>query len=162
MIPEYVDDGALRKQDQVELDGYLKATDRAEDWPAAAQPFFSGREAQINAFRTMLDVMSDGRRTNLAFVAHGAPGAGKSALLSQLVADMDALPTLGGKPWLPVEIPRSAAASPHAILRRGFGAFGVTLGPTPGVPDEGIMDVVAAKLGLTALQRTTTSPCTGL
>ena len=238
MIPEYIDDGALRMQDDVDLDEYLKATDRAEDWPAAAQPFFSGREAQINAFRTMLDVMSDGRRTNLAFVAHGAPGAGKSALLNQLVADMDALPTLGDKPWLPVQIPRSAAASPHAVeraanraaadrlsrqgpattaravervraglqsalegplgeagvreealglfqqlrerppdstqadalrdraqgllaqagsgvhkalhavLRRGFGAFGVTLGPAPGVPDEGIMDVVAANPAL--------------
>lgn len=238
MIPEYVDDDALREQDQVELDRYLKATDRAEDWPAAGQPFFSGREAQINAFRAMLDVMLDGRRANLAFVAHGAPGAGKSALLSQLVADMDDLPTSGGKPWLPVEIPRSAAASPHAVeraanramadrlsrrggaavreaaeraqatlqsalggplgesgvreeasdlfqrlreqpldlpqadalgdqaqgilaqagsgvhkalhavMRRGFGAFGVALGPAPGVPDEGIMDVVAANPAL--------------
>ena len=36
MIPEYIDDGALHKQDKVDLDEYLKATDRAEDWPAAA------------------------------------------------------------------------------------------------------------------------------
>ena len=101
MIPEYIDDGALRKQDEVELDEYLKATDRAEDWPAAAQPFFSGREAQINAFRTMLDVMSDGRRTNLAFVAHGAPGAGKKRLAQSIGGRHGTpSPTLGGKPWL--------------------------------------------------------------
>lgn len=234
MIPQYVDDGALREQDDVGLDAYLRTTDRAGAWPAGAQPFFSGREADINAFRDMLRCMLDGERMNLAFIIHGAPGAGKSALLHQLAADMGNLPEVGGQPWLPVRLAGSDAASPHGAervanraaaarlaqqgpeairqaaeqaravidgaladrqdasgsrmealklinglgedlsnparaddrdwqvrdllgragsgvrrtlhgaLRRGFGAFGVSVGPAPGQPAEGIADVVAA------------------
>lgn len=238
MMPQYVDDGALRPQDRVGLDAYLRTTDRAGAWPAGAQPFFSGREANINAFRDMLHCMLDGERMNLAFIVHGAPGAGKSALLHQLAADMGGLPEANGQPWLPVRLARSDAASPHAAeraanramaarlaqqgaeairqaaeraqaviqralddhpeasgartealslindlgdglsdpsgaddrdwrvrdlvdragsgvrrtlhaaLRRGFGAFGVSMGPAPDLPDEGIADVVAANPGL--------------
>ena len=238
MMPQYVDDGALRPQDGVGLDAYLRTTDRAGAWPAGAQPFFSGREGNINAFRDMLRCMVDGERMNLVFIIHGAVGAGKSALLHQLAADMGGLSEAGGQPWLPVRLARSDTASPHAAeraanraaaallaqqgneairqaaeraqsviqraledhpdvsgsrrealnlindlgeglsdpsgaddrdwrvrdlvdragsgvrrtlhaaLRRGFGAFGVSLGPAPGLPDEGIADVVAANPGL--------------
>ena len=238
MMSQYADDGALRPQDRVGLDAYLRSTDRAGTWPAGAQPFFSGREAHVNAFRDMLRCMVDGERMNLAFIIHGAVGAGKSALLHQLAADMGGLPEAGARPWLPVRLARSDTASSHAAeraanraaaarlaqqgteairqaaeraqavvqralgdhpdasgarnealdliddlgdglsdpsraddrdwrvrdlvdragsgvrrtlhaaLRRGFGAFGVSLGPAPDFPDEGIADVVAANLGL--------------
>ena len=243
-IPEYGDDGSLRPQDQVGLDEFLLSSDRAERWALGAQPFFSGRVDEINAFRNMLLLMSrpsakDGAQ-NLACLFQGAPGAGKSALLSQLGYDMGRLPDVEGIPWLPVRLAPAAAGSPHAIeraanraaagrlarsgdraiqraadqsrsilerglsgqapseeirgaavdllgrvaqrlgqppgpqaaadwdrqamdllgqargearralqsvIRRGFGVFGVTVGPAPGDPDEGIADLVDANPG---------------
>ena len=49
--PNYIDRGELREQDMVSLQEYLAASDRAIPDRRRGMPFFSGREAELGAFR---------------------------------------------------------------------------------------------------------------
>lgn len=115
--PSYVDDGELREQDQVPLDEYLSQSDRATPNEGRGMPFFSGREAEISAFRRMVNGIAHGRKSNATMAVEGPPGAGKSALLCQFVEEMRSLPAIGDPPrlWLPVFINGASALCPADI-----------------------------------------------
>ena len=125
--PKYVDDGSLRTQDDVPLARFLSYQDRSQ-LVIGGQPFFSGREREVRAFREMANALSDGAQGNTTLVVEGPPGAGKSALMMQFVEEMRHLPNTerGERRWLPVilagaeaECPgRIADAVDHAIGRR--------------------------------------------
>ena len=79
-------------------------------------PFFSGREAEISAFRKVANALLLGRQGNATIVVEGPPGAGKSALMGQFMEEMRSFPPAGsGRRWLPVEIDAEVAESPADI-----------------------------------------------
>lgn len=126
--PRYVDDGSQREQDHVSLDVFLAARDRAkhyDEW-GLGPPFFSGRVDEINAFRALLARSAAGERSDATFVIEGPPGAGKTALVSQLVAEVEGFGVRprGGSSWLPVLLSASDTASPRRIERRVNAAIG--------------------------------------
>ena len=112
----YRDDCKLRDQDIVDVERYLSMRDRA---PATGGgvPFFSGREAEIGAFREMANSLSRGLGANASIVVEGPPGVGKSALLGQFMEEMRSLPLTGarGRQWLPVPLSAGDAESPPDI-----------------------------------------------
>ncbi len=129
--PGYFDDGSQREQDRVSLDVFLAARDRAkhyDEW-GLGPPFFSGRVDEINAFRALLARSAAGERSDATFVIEGPPGAGKTALVSQLVAEVEGfgVPPQGGAGWLPVLLSASDTASPRRIERRVNAAIGAYL-----------------------------------
>ena len=109
----YRDDSELREQDIVDVERYLSMRDRA---PANGRgaPFFSGREAEIGAFREMANSLSQGLAANASIVVQGPPGVGKSALMCQFMEEMRSLPptATGGRRWLPVSVSAGDAESP--------------------------------------------------
>ncbi len=58
----------------------------------AGSPFFSGREVEINQFRESAGQLAKGFRANNTLVFEGPPGCGKTALLDQITADVNAYP----------------------------------------------------------------------
>ena len=116
--PNYRDDGRLRPQDEVPLPVFLANDDRA-DMGERGQPFFSGREREIQAFRKTANALAMGKRGNATLVVEGPPGAGKSALLMQFVEEMRHLPNTeaGGRRWLPVPMNGSRAECPSHIVQ---------------------------------------------
>ena len=114
----YVDDGALREQDRVDLEDFLSDVDRAE-LDGRGVPFFSGRETEIMAFRSIVNRLSRGRQGNATIVVEGPPGAGKSALLAQFQEEISGLPPTesGQRQWLPVFLPANFAEAPKEIAR---------------------------------------------
>lgn len=116
--PNYVDDGALREQDRVDLEDFLADVDRAE-LNGRGVPFFSGREREIKAFRHIVNRLSRGRQGNATIVIEGPPGAGKSALLAQFQEEISSLPPTesGQREWLPVFLPANLAEAPKEIAR---------------------------------------------
>ncbi len=116
MDASYVDDGALREQDSVPLAIFLADKDRAQ-LTGRGQPFFSGREGEINAFRSMANALLLGRSGNATLVIEGPPGAGKSALMAQFQEEMRSLPPTGSgeRRWLPVLLNGARAECPQAI-----------------------------------------------
>lgn len=115
--PNYVDDGALREQDRVPLEDFLAFDDRAQ-FTGRGQPFFSGRDKEISAFRQVANALLLGHRGNATLVVEGAPGAGKSALLAQFQEEMRSFPPAGPnrRRWLPVMIDGALAMSPLEIM----------------------------------------------
>ena len=115
--PSYADDGSLREQDQVPLRNFLAFKDRAQ-LKGRGQPFFSGREKEINAFRSVASALSLGIGGNATLVVEGPPGSGKSALLAQFQEEMRGLPPteVGGRRWLPVLLDGALAMSPREIM----------------------------------------------
>ena len=113
----YVDDGALREQDRVPLEDFLAFGDRAQ-FTGRGQPFFSGREREINAFREIANALLLGHRGNATLIVEGPPGAGKSALLAQFQEEMRTLPPAGSgaRRWLPVTLDGALAMSPSEIM----------------------------------------------
>ncbi|MCY4342389.1 MAG: ATP-binding protein [Gammaproteobacteria bacterium] len=116
--PNYVDVGALREQDRVDLEDFLSAMDRAE-LNGRGVPFFSGRETEVTAFRGIVNRLSRGRQSNATIVVEGPPGAGKSALLAQFQEEIHGLPPTesGQREWLPVFLPANFAEAPKEIAR---------------------------------------------
>ena len=114
----YVDDGALREQDGVPLPVFLADKDRAQ-LTGRGQPFFSGREREINAFRSMANALFLGRPGNATLAVEGPPGAGKSALMAQFQEEMRTLPPTGSgeRRWLPVLLNGARAECPQAIAQ---------------------------------------------
>ena len=110
----YRDDSKLREQDAVDAERYLSMRDRA---PANGRgvPFFSGREAEIGAFREMANSLSQGLAANASIVVQGPPGVGKSALMCQFMEEMRSLPLAGGRRWMPVPLSAGDAESPPDI-----------------------------------------------
>lgn len=110
-------DGILRRQDQVALDAFIQAEDRTE-LLAAGPPFFSGREPELGVFRDMLDGLEGGRLANATYLVQGPPGAGKTALMSQCMAEASTRPpTKEGRVWLPVVVPSKPADDPTVLGR---------------------------------------------
>ena len=123
--PNYVDDGQLRGQDRVSLSSFLANDDRA-DMGGGGQPFFSGREREIRAFRKTANALAMGKRRNATIVVEGPPGAGKSALLMQFLEEMRHLPNAeaGGRRWLPVILNGPEAECPSLIAQAVDQAIG--------------------------------------
>ncbi|MCZ0945749.1 MAG: ATP-binding protein [Gammaproteobacteria bacterium] len=126
--PDYVDDGALREQDRVDLEDFLSDMDRAELGERGVA-FFSGRETEITAFRRIVNRLSRGRQGNATIVVEGPPGAGKSALLAQFQEEISGLPPTesGQREWLPVFLPANFAEAPKEIARAIDRAISVRL-----------------------------------
>ena len=112
----YRDGGEIRGQDRVPLDEFLALGDQARI-SKRGQPFFSGREKEISAFRKVANDLFLGQRRDATIVVEGPFGAGKTALLSQFMREMAFLPPTGSgaRRWLPVPIDASAAEVPLAI-----------------------------------------------
>ena len=117
--PNYIDRGELREQDMVSLQEYLAASDRAIPDRRRGMPFFSGREAELGAFRHMVNGIALKRKANATIAIEGPPGAGKSALLCQFMEELRQLPPVGDPPrrWLPVFMDGASAMSPDEIMR---------------------------------------------
>ena len=140
--PNYVDDGVLREQDRVALEDFLSDVDRAE-LGGRGVPFFSGRESEIMAFRSIVNRLSRGRQGNATIVVEGPPGAGKSALLAQFQEEISGLPPTesGQREWLPVFLPANFAEAPKEMARAIDRAISIRLAdqilrssqPTPGL-----------------------------
>ena len=80
----YRDDGALRDQDRVPLSWFAQPHERAGDL-RGAEPFFSGREENVNAIlRAADDTAQRGNGVDATCLVTGPPGAGKTALLAQV------------------------------------------------------------------------------
>ncbi len=111
----YRDNGVLRDQDRVSAEVFVADRDRAQ-MTGRGVPFFSGREAEISAFRKVANALLLGRQGNATIVVEGPPGAGKSALMGQFMEEMRSFPPVGsGRRWLPVEIDAEVAESPADI-----------------------------------------------
>ncbi len=153
------------------LESWLRRADRAE---AGREPFFRGRDAEFEVFRSALESLEEGIVGGGTMVFQGAPGAGKSALMQEC---MEAVRQYSAPetPWVAVDMPfenldsapavisaihravrteseRLRAASPDrfqafrrslaqqggdlldALMKRGAGAFGITVG---GLPETG-------------------------
>lgn len=113
---KYTDDGALREQDKVPLEDFLAFKDRTQI-TGRGQPFFSGREREINAFRSVANALSLGHTSNATLVIEGPPGAGKTAILAQFQEEVRSYPPTesGDRQWLPVFLNGVRAESPRSI-----------------------------------------------
>ncbi len=112
----YIDDGSDRPQDDVEPEAFAKMRDRAP-LTGAGSPFFSRREVEINQFRESAGQLAKGFRANNTLVFEGPPGCGKTALLDQITADVNAYPAdRCGRDWLPVCMNGSRAMDPAAVM----------------------------------------------
>lgn len=127
--PNYIDDGALRPQDRVDLNWFIQARDRALVGEGGV-PFFSGREREVSECREMINRLSSGIQSNATIVVEGPPGAGKSALLAQFHEEMMQLrPTESGqRQWLPVFLGANLAESPKGIASAIDSAIATRLG----------------------------------
>ena len=96
---------------------FLAVRERAQ-FTGRGQPFFSGREREINAFREVANALLLGHRGNAMLIIEGPPGAGKSALLAQFQEEMRSLPPTasGARRWLPVTLDGALAMSPPEIM----------------------------------------------
>ena len=126
--PNYIDDGALRQQDRAPLEVFLADHDRTQI-TGRGQPFFSGREKEVGVFRQAVNALSLGRQGNATIAVEGPPGAGKSALMSQFMEEMEGLPLteVGGRRWLPVVLDGSVAMSPQELMAEINGAIAEAL-----------------------------------
>ena len=103
------DDGRLRPQDNVPYEDWIADVDRAGDVP---EPFFSGRDGDLTAAATAMDMVSRGRGGGQTLCFSGAPGAGKTSLMRQLVE----WTAQNRNDWLPVVVGGQAALSLPAII----------------------------------------------
>ena len=103
------DDGRLRPQDNVPHEDWVADVDRAGDAP---EPFFSGRDGDLTAAAAAMDMVSRGRGRGQTLCFSGAPGAGKTSLMRQLVG----WTVQNRSDWLPVVVGGQAALSLPAII----------------------------------------------
>ena len=103
------DDGRLRPQDDVPHEDWVADVDRAGDAP---EPFFSGRDGDLRAAAAAMDMVSRGRGRGQTLCFSGAPGAGKTSLMRQLVG----WTAQNRSDWLPVVVGGQAALSLPAII----------------------------------------------
>ena len=103
------DDGRLRPQDDVPYEDWIADIDRAGDAP---EPFFSGRDSDLTAAAAAMDMVFRGRGRGQTLCFSGAPGAGKTSLMRQLVG----WTAQSGSDWLPVVVGGQAALSLPAII----------------------------------------------
>ncbi len=147
IAPVYLDTGRLRPQDDVDLDVFIDSGDRAIVGDGVAQPFFSGRERELAAFYKTLFHFGRGYRENLTQVVEGPPGAGKSALMAQCMAQTREfeVPRSGGR-WLPVRLPAAAAGSPGELAARINEAIARRLAAPDGRNERQVLLVDTAEL----------------
>ncbi len=93
--------------DPLPLDTWLGRVDRAE---AGREAFFRGRNAEYEVFRSALTSFSEGAVGGGTMVFHGAPGAGKSALMQECMAAVR-LHSTPEAPWVAVAIKSRALQS---------------------------------------------------
>ena len=103
------DDGRLRPQDDIPHEDWIADVDRAGDAP---EPFFSGRDGDLTAAAAAMDMVSRGRGRGQTLCFSGAPGAGKTSLMRQLVG----WTAQSRSDWLPVVVGGQAALSLPAII----------------------------------------------
>ena len=153
----YIDDGGLREQDDVKLEAFLADADRTQP-TGRGQPFFSGREREINAFRGMARALALGRPANATLVVEGAPGAGKTALLAQFQEELRSYPPAGGaRRWLPVLLNGAHAECPRVIgwaVDDGIAKqLGADVLATEAGKEGGRLERLAAFLGAAAAEK---------
>ena len=99
------------------LDVWLRRSDRAE---LGREPFFRGRGAEFEIFRTAAESLNDGFIGGGTMVFQGAPGAGKTALMQECIEAVRRHSTPEA-PWIAVELYpgtlESAGAAVTAIVR---------------------------------------------
>ena len=118
MQDAYIDDGALRPQDQIALSLFLSTQDRAKLLSQQGVPFFSGRESEVNVFRRALIGLEQGLLADATIAVEGPPGAGKTALMAQCIGEVAMRPpTPEGREWLPVIVEPDDTNSPEAFGR---------------------------------------------
>ncbi|MDE0308381.1 MAG: ATP-binding protein [Acidiferrobacterales bacterium] len=79
---------------------WLRHTDRAD---SGREPFFSGRDAEYEVFRSALESLEEGIVGGGTMIFHGAPGAGKSALMLECMEAVRRHST-PDDPWVAVPI----------------------------------------------------------
>ncbi len=86
--------------DPLPLETWLRRTDRSE---AGREPFFRGREAEYEVYRSAVTSLSEGIVGGGTMVFQGAPGAGKSALMEECMEAVRRHSTPEA-PWVAVAI----------------------------------------------------------
>ena len=94
---------------------WLEDSDRADGGHREA--FFTGRDAEFEMFFRGLRGLAHGRVGGQALVYQGAPGAGKSAMVNEFAAAVEAH-SKPGVPWVPVRLSPGTLASPFDAARR--------------------------------------------
>ena len=115
------DDGRLRPQDNIPYEDWIADVDRAGDAP---EPFFSGRDSDLTMAAAAMDMVSRGRGRGQTLCFSGAPGAGKTSLMRQLVG----WTARTRSDWLPVVVGGQAALSLPAIIDAIDRALGARCG----------------------------------
>ncbi len=95
-------------------DVWLRHTDRSE---AGREPFFCGRDADYEVFRSALLSLDDGVVGGGTMIFQGAPGAGKSALMLECMEAVRCHST-PEDPWVAVSIYPETLSSSIAVVRR--------------------------------------------
>ena len=94
---------------------WLEDSDRADGGHREA--FFTGRDAEFEMFFRGLRGLAHGRVGGQALVYQGAPGAGKSAMVNEFAAAVEAH-SKPGAPWVPVRLSPGTLASPFDAARK--------------------------------------------
>ncbi len=91
---------------------WLRRTDRAE---SGREPFFTGRDAEYEVFRSALESLEDGVIGGGTMIFQGAPGAGKSALMLEC-AEAVRQRSAPEDPWAAVVIrPETLMSAPQTM-----------------------------------------------
>ena len=82
------------------FEDWLERRDRADGY---REPFFAGRAAEFDAFREAARGLAKGFVGGETLVFQGAPGAGKSALMKECIAAVEAHSTVEA-PWVAAQL----------------------------------------------------------
>ncbi len=95
------------------LEKWLRRTDRAE---SGREPFFRGRDDAYKVFQDAVTSLDDGFIGGGTMIFHGAPGAGKTALLQECMEAVRQHST-HKNPWIALLIDPSSLKWPHTVVR---------------------------------------------
>ena len=91
---------------------WLDRTDRAE---VGREAFFCGRDAEYDVFRNAANSLRSGRIGGGTMIFHGAPGAGKTALMQECMEAVR-LHSTPDEPWVAVSVHPGTLSSPIGVV----------------------------------------------
>ncbi len=98
--------------DPLPLETWLRRTDRSE---AGREPFFRGRDAEYEVYRSAVTSLDEGIVGGGTMVFQGAPGAGKSALMAECMEAVRRHST-PEEPWVAVAMDSGSLNSPVDVI----------------------------------------------
>ncbi len=95
------------------LEEWLNLTDRAE---VGREPFFRGRDSEYQVFRNGVSSLGEGHIGGGTMIFQGAPGAGKTALMSECMESVR-LHSTPEDPWVAVSVEANTLNSAASVVR---------------------------------------------